>query len=144
MPGIVQRVSGSRQRCADEWVFTSRGSFPTELPRSKSRRNATPAAYCRSPKYDIEAASKWLSWLVMSVFPKNRQSSAENSARFVSTRWSIVNDARRKTTAVSRRALAELCEVYWYPLYAFICRRGLNSEDARDMTQEFFAELLEK
>ena len=55
-----------------------------------------------------------------------------------------MNDARRKTTAVSRRALAELCEVYWYPLYAFIRRRGLSSEDARDMTQGFFAELLEK
>jgi RNA polymerase sigma-70 factor (ECF subfamily) len=80
----------------------------------------------------------------MSVFPKKRQSSAENIARFVSTRWSIVNDARRKTSAVSRRALAELCEVYWYPLYAFIRRRGLSSEDAQDMTQAFFADLLEK
>jgi len=79
----------------------------------------------------------------MSVFPEMRPSSAK-SAAFVSTRWSIVNDARRKTTAVSRRALAELCEVYWYPLYAFIRRRGLSSEDARDMTQGFFAELLEK
>jgi RNA polymerase sigma-70 factor (ECF subfamily) len=75
----------------------------------------------------------------MSVIPKNRQSSSQNIARFVSTRWSIVNDARRKTSAVSRRALAELCEVYWYPLYAFIRRRGLSPEDAQDMTQAFFA-----
>lgn len=53
-------------------------------------------------------------------------------------------DARRKTSAVSRRALAELCEVYWHPLYAFIRRRGLSPVDAQDLTQEFFAELLEK
>lgn len=53
-------------------------------------------------------------------------------------------DARRKTSAVSRRALAELCEVYWYPLYAFIRRQGLSPADAQDLTQEFFAELLEK
>jgi len=44
----------------------------------------------------------------------------------------------------SARALAELCEGYWYPLYAFVRRRGHDAEDARDLTQAFFAKLLEK
>lgn len=43
-----------------------------------------------------------------------------------------------------RRALAELCETYWYPVYAFIRRDGADSERAMDLTQAFFARLLEK
>ena len=42
------------------------------------------------------------------------------------------------------RALAELCAAYWYPLYAYVRRRGYEAEDARDLTQAFFAKLLEK
>ena len=45
---------------------------------------------------------------------------------------------------ISRRALAELCELYWYPLYAFLRRRGYDSHPARDMTQGFIVSLLEK
>jgi RNA polymerase sigma-70 factor (ECF subfamily) len=56
----------------------------------------------------------------------------------------MVLKAGRSSSAAARRALAELCEIYWYPLYAFMRRRGLNSEDARDLTQEFFADLLAK
>ena len=41
-------------------------------------------------------------------------------------------------------ALAELCDRYWYPLYAYVRRRGHEVEDARDLTQAFFAKLLEK
>lgn len=44
----------------------------------------------------------------------------------------------------SDAALADLCETYWYPLYAYVRRRGYREEDARDRTQEFFARLLEK
>jgi RNA polymerase sigma-70 factor (ECF subfamily) len=43
----------------------------------------------------------------------------------------------------SRQALAELCELYWYPVYAFVRRRGHSADDAGDLTQEFFARLLE-
>jgi RNA polymerase sigma-70 factor (ECF subfamily) len=71
-------------------------------------------------------------------------SSAANRGRFATTRWSIVLDAGRTSSAGARRALAELCEIYWYPLYAFMRRRGLDEEDARDLTQDFFAELLAK
>jgi len=42
-----------------------------------------------------------------------------------------------------QQALAELCKVYWYPVYAYVRRRGLTPEDAQDLTQDFFAHLLE-
>jgi RNA polymerase sigma-70 factor (ECF subfamily) len=61
-------------------------------------------------------------------------------ALFKDTRWSLVLGARDRDD----RALAGLCRAYWYPLYAFVRRRGHSPEDARDLTQEFFARLLEK
>lgn len=62
-------------------------------------------------------------------------------AEFPPTRWSVV---RRASEAVSARAaLGDLCEAYWYPLYAFLRRTGTESEAAADLVQEFCAELLE-
>jgi RNA polymerase sigma-70 factor (ECF subfamily) len=52
--------------------------------------------------------------------------------------------AGRDATPESRRALAELCESYWFPLYAFVRRKGYQAAEAQDLTQAFFAELLEK
>jgi RNA polymerase sigma-70 factor (ECF subfamily) len=56
----------------------------------------------------------------------------------------MVLAARDRDSPEAKQALGQLCESYWYPLYAFIRRSGHNSEDARDLTQEFFARLLEK
>ena len=61
---------------------------------------------------------------------------------FATTRWSEVLAAGQAGSAHSHEALARLCETYWYPLYAFLRRRGLSPEDAQDSTQEFFARLL--
>ena len=47
-------------------------------------------------------------------------------------------------TADSREALARLCELYWYPLYAYVRRWGYDADQAQDLTQEFFTRLLEK
>jgi RNA polymerase sigma-70 factor (ECF subfamily) len=63
---------------------------------------------------------------------------------FASTRWSLVLAAGRGDAPESRSALAELCEVYWYPLYAYVRRSGYPADEARDLTQAFFARLLEK
>ena len=64
--------------------------------------------------------------------------------QFPATRWSIIAAARGGgDEAASRTALNELCRIYWYPLYGFARRRGLNAEDAEDATQAFFATLLE-
>jgi len=64
---------------------------------------------------------------------------------FPRTRWSLVLGAQNPDDqAVRSRALSELCEIYWYPLYAFVRRRGLSPADAEDATQGFFCELLGK
>jgi RNA polymerase sigma-70 factor (ECF subfamily) len=63
---------------------------------------------------------------------------------FVTTRWSLVLAAGRGEAPEARKALSELCELYWYPIYAFIRRQGLSAVDAKDRTQGFFARLLEK
>ncbi len=64
--------------------------------------------------------------------------------RFATTRWSLVLAAGTAPSAQADVALAELCADYWYPLYAYVRRRGHAPEDARDLTQAFFAKLLEK
>jgi len=61
---------------------------------------------------------------------------------FVTTHWSVVVAAARSDTTTAQAALARLCETYWYPLYAYVRRRGYGPEDAQDLTQEFFARLL--
>ena len=70
--------------------------------------------------------------------------SHSDGARFATTRWSLVVAAADSEHESARTALAELCADYWYPLYVFARRSGSNHEDARDLTQGFFAELLDK
>jgi RNA polymerase sigma factor (sigma-70 family) len=65
------------------------------------------------------------------------------SASFRSTHWSVVL-ASQHDDAGAQKALATLCRTYWYPLYAFVRRRGYASHDAQDLTQEFFTQLLER
>lgn len=65
------------------------------------------------------------------------------AALFEPTRWSLVLRSREENSAVRRRALGELCAAYWYPLYAFLRRSGRGAEDAQDLTQDFFARLLD-
>lgn len=64
--------------------------------------------------------------------------------RFATTRWSLVAAAGRADAPDGRAALADLCRLYWYPLYAYVRRRGHAAHDAADLTQAFFARLLEK
>ena len=63
------------------------------------------------------------------------------SPLFVTTRWSVVLAAKNQD---SRQALETLCRAYWYPLYAYVRRDGHTPHDAQDLTQEFFARLVEK
>ena len=64
--------------------------------------------------------------------------------QFATTRWTLVLAAGRDTPARAQAALAELCQTYWYPLYAYVRRRGHGPQDAEDLTQAFLARLLEK
>jgi len=61
---------------------------------------------------------------------------------FVTTHWSVVLAAGHNDTPRAQAALERLCRAYWYPLYAYVRRRGHSPEDAQDLTQEFFARLL--
>lgn len=63
---------------------------------------------------------------------------------FQTTRWSLVERANGPRDAEAAEALAVLCDAYWYPIYAFIRCSGHNPHDAEDLTQGFFARLLEK
>lgn len=64
---------------------------------------------------------------------------------FVSTHWTLVRDAVNSGAAreVSSRALAELCRIYWPPIYGYVRRRGYQAADAQDLTQSFFLHLFE-
>lgn len=63
---------------------------------------------------------------------------------FATTRWSLVAAAKDPAAPDSRQALADLCRAYWYPVYAYVRRRGHDHHAAQDFTQAFFARLLEK
>ncbi len=63
---------------------------------------------------------------------------------FQATHWSTVLRAVQDTSPQSREALEKLCRAYWYPLYAYVRRRGHPREEAEDLTQEFFARLVER
>ncbi len=71
-------------------------------------------------------------------------SSVPGGGGFPTTHWSAVLAAGGKSSPAMRSALEELCRSYWAPLYAFARRVGHSPEDARDLTQGFFARLLEK
>ena len=66
------------------------------------------------------------------------------SPAFVTTHWSVVLTAGRSDTTRARDALGKLCQTYWYPLYAYVRRRGHSEHDAQDLTQAFFAQFLER
>jgi RNA polymerase sigma factor (sigma-70 family) len=62
---------------------------------------------------------------------------------FVTTHWSLVLTAGQSDSTRAHDALAKLCQTYWYPLYAYVRRRGFSPHDAEDLTQGFFAQLLQ-
>jgi RNA polymerase sigma factor (sigma-70 family) len=80
----------------------------------------------------------------MSVSDSSESPIPEAARQFASTRWSLVVAAGQRNLPESEAALASLCRLYWYPLYAYARRHLPNVEDAQDLTQEFFARLLER
>ena len=79
---------------------------------------------------------------MMSDESKNTRSVPKR--HFATTQWSMVVAAGGVDSPISRVALAQLCETYWYPLYAYVRRHVDNIEVAQDLTQAFFTSLLEK
>ena len=62
--------------------------------------------------------------------------------RFATTRWTLVTAAGKQGTPEARRALSDLCRLYWYPVYAFVRRRGYDADEALDLAQGFFTRLI--
>ena len=79
----------------------------------------------------------------MNTPPSSTQQS-RHRRKFATTRWSLVLQAKDVRSTQSQMALAELCEGYWLPLYTFIRRQTLNVDEAQDLTQAFFTQLLSK
>ena len=71
------------------------------------------------------------------------QSGGDHAGAFPATHWSLVLAASQLDSTETRAALAQLCQAYWHPVYAFIRRRGHDPEQAKDLTQEIFAQLIE-
>jgi DNA-directed RNA polymerase specialized sigma24 family protein len=67
----------------------------------------------------------------------------DTQARFDQTRWTVVLTAASQNESGATEALEHLCKIYWPPLYAFLRRRGQSPENAKDLTQGFFAHLLD-
>ncbi len=66
-------------------------------------------------------------------------SKPRGAAQFTTTHWSVVLTAGGADSPAAHVALERLCQTYWYPLYAFVRRQGASPEDAKDLTQGFFA-----
>src|SRR5512138_3914991 len=65
-------------------------------------------------------------------------------AQFATTHWSVVLTARQHESPQAGAAWEKLCRTYWYPLYAYVRRRGFSQHDGQDATQGFFAHLVER
>jgi RNA polymerase sigma factor (sigma-70 family) len=71
---------------------------------------------------------------------------AGDQRAFATTRWSLILSAAKSESGEqkARDALEELCRIYWRPVFSFVCRRGYSTEDAQDLTQDFFVRILER
>src|SRR5262252_5466162 len=80
----------------------------------------------------------------MSNAQSDSQSPSSLRPEFTTTHWSVVLLAGGATSSAADAALEHLCRSYWYPLYAYVRRQGHSESDAQDLTQSFFARLLER
>lgn len=80
----------------------------------------------------------------MHALPDSELGFISGRSAFASTHWSVVLAAGKTDSPQAEEALAKLCAIYWFPLYAFVRRRGYSPPDAEDLTQEFFARLISK
>ena len=75
---------------------------------------------------------------------ENRASPFDGKSQFATTHWSMVRAAGAANSPAASSALQELCKIYWYPLYSFVRRQGRDANEAADLTQAFFADLLQR
>ena len=63
---------------------------------------------------------------------------------FATTHWSVVLMAAQTESEPARSALETLCRAYWYPIYVYVRRKGYGADQAQDLTQEFFTQIISK
>src|SRR5437764_2652240 len=80
----------------------------------------------------------------MPASTEHSSEAAKPQSYFATTHWSVVLNAGRHDTTRANVALEKLCQTYWYPLYAYVRRRGYSPHDAQDLTQGFFTCLLQR
>src|SRR6185503_4836066 len=73
-----------------------------------------------------------------------QESDATSARVFATTHWSVVLAAGQGDSPQAHRALETLCRGYWYPIYVYVRRKGYGPDEAQDLTQEFFAQLIAK
>ena len=76
-----------------------------------------------------------------SILPNGMRHQVDST--FATTHWSVVLQAGQGESSLAMAALEKLCSTYWYPLYAYVRRRGYAEHDAQDLTQGFFAHLVQ-
>src|SRR6266581_4297287 len=74
--------------------------------------------------------------------PETSSETPQRNAAFAPTNWNVVFAAGQNDSADAAQALAKLCRTYWYPLYAYVRRKGHSVQDAEDLTQGFFEQLM--
>ncbi|HTG43012.1 MAG TPA: ECF-type sigma factor [Verrucomicrobiae bacterium] len=74
--------------------------------------------------------------------PENKPDPTAYGAQFAATSWTNILAAQRSGSAEAAAALEKLCKTYWYPLYAYVRRKGSDPHKAQDLTQEFFYRLI--
>jgi RNA polymerase sigma factor (sigma-70 family) len=79
------------------------------------------------------------------VNPEAGIQGASEPRLFATTRWTLILSAANSENEEqkTRHALAEVCRTYWRPIFSFVCRRGYSTEDAQDLTQDYFVMILE-
>jgi RNA polymerase sigma factor (sigma-70 family) len=100
--------------------------------------NQLPARRCDSRAEATNPVSNW------NALEEDARTALALRSDFTNTHWSVVLAAGDNSSPSSAAALEKLCRAYWYPLYAYVRRRGHGPEDSQDLTQDFFARLLRK
>jgi RNA polymerase sigma factor (sigma-70 family) len=101
----------------------------------------TPEGIKRTEDVDASKSSAFKTPNLISIVAEGPEKKV--AVPFTATHWSMVLDAQSELRA-ARAALEKLCRIYWRPIYSFVRRQGIGPEDAEDLTQGFFALLLER
>ena len=104
-------------------------------------RGVSPPDHSKSSRQG-ESVSPWRPDFRESNANGSARSTQKGAAQFTSTHWSAVVEAQGESPA-AEQALEKLCCIYWRPIYSFVLRQAVGPEAAEDITQGFFADLLE-